>query len=796
MKKILFAALIVAAGLTSYAQKQKTDANIIGHVACNGEHIPFANVYVKGTTIGTTTDETGHFHLINLPVGSEITLEAKFVGYKTQSVVLTLNADETREVKFELEEDALALDEVVVSANRAEQKRVEAPVIVNTISPKLFATSQSVTLSEGLNFSPGLRMENNCQNCGFSQVRMNGMEGAYSQVLINSRPIFSGLASVYGLELIPANTIERVEVIRGGGSALYGSSAIAGTVNIIMKDPTANSYEVGGTYSSNGVGVKRSAGSAPDYSVNFNTSLVSGDSRTGVALYGFVRDRKMFDANNDSFSEIAQMKNQTIGTRFFHKFGARNKITADFFSIKEKREGGNMHNYPLHEREIAEAVEHDMKNAALTYEMYFRENDLLSVYASGQFLDRNSYYGANRSLQDYGFSQDRTYNVGANYNMRFENSSLMLGVENTTGFLIDKKLGYPDIDFDNDTIIHTPNTTIADQMSSTTGAFAQYDITINKLKLAVGGRFDHYRVKEHSGSSTPVSGNVFSPRLSVMYGIFKELQARVNYSQGFRAPQIFNEDMHVECSGARRVETRNSPNLKQETSHSFMASLDFNGLIGTTYTGILVEGFYTMLKDPFVNELVKDTTAAGYYISTRRNSESGATVKGINMELRLRPLRRFMLTSGFTVQRSMYDDFQPNVFEGDKQYKEFFRTPNTYGFASIDWDFAKGFCLSATGNYTGPMLVPYHGTQCSTDENGDPIGQMRTSRSFFDMGAKLQYTFRLNGAKMQLFVGAKNILNSYQNDFDTSVNLDPSYIYGPTLPRTLYFGIKIGNMLK
>lgn len=93
--------------------------------------------------------------------------------------------------------------------NSSTQKRTEAPIIVNTLSPKLFATTQSLTLSEGLNFSPGLRLENNCQNCGFTQVRMNGMEGPYSQILINSRPIFSGLAGVYGLELIPTNMIEK-----------------------------------------------------------------------------------------------------------------------------------------------------------------------------------------------------------------------------------------------------------------------------------------------------------------------------------------------------------------------------------------------------------------------------------------------------------------------------------------------------------------------------------------------------------------------------------------------------------
>lgn len=217
---------------------------------------------------------------------------------------ILIKKGETKEVNFELVKDALGLEEVVITGDRNATNRVESSTIVNTITPKLFARTQSVTLSEGLNFSPGLRMENNCQNCGFSQVRMNGMEGPYSQILINSRPIFSGLAGVYGLELIPSSMVERVEVVRGGGSALYGSNAIAGTINLILKDPINNSYELGVNTGLIGVGLNNSGNPAQDYSVNFNTSLVSSDNKTGMALYGFYRDREPFDANDDNFSEI------------------------------------------------------------------------------------------------------------------------------------------------------------------------------------------------------------------------------------------------------------------------------------------------------------------------------------------------------------------------------------------------------------------------------------------------------------------------------------------------------------
>jgi len=258
------------------AQKHYSDANIVGHVVCQGKHIPFANVSLKGTTVGTTTDETGHFQLINLPEGEHIIVVTN-MGYKSQERKITIQENTTIEIKFHLEEDIMNLEEVVVSADRGEQKRTEAPVIVNTIGKHIFHTTQSQTLGEGLNFSPGLRLENNCQNCGFTQVRMNGMEGPYSQILINSRPIFSGLAGVYGLELIPTNMVEKVEVVRGGGSALYGSNAIAGTINIILKNPTHNSYGGGATYALTGIGMDQSGGSAADYSLNFNTRPFSAN---------------------------------------------------------------------------------------------------------------------------------------------------------------------------------------------------------------------------------------------------------------------------------------------------------------------------------------------------------------------------------------------------------------------------------------------------------------------------------------------------------------------------------------
>ena len=246
MKKIFL--LFVFSLLTSIFTKAiipnpDRDIVVIGHVVSNNEHVPFASISIKGTSLGTVTDIDGHYRLANLPAGT-YTIVASMVGYKPNKQVISVVEGEELKVNFSLEEDVIELNQVVVSANRTEINRTEASTIVNTITPLLLESTNSVSLSDGLSYQPGLRVETNCQNCGFQQVRINGLDGPYSQILIDSRAIFSALSGVYGIEQIPASMIERVEVVRGGGSALFGSNAIAGTINIITKEPLNNSFKI------------------------------------------------------------------------------------------------------------------------------------------------------------------------------------------------------------------------------------------------------------------------------------------------------------------------------------------------------------------------------------------------------------------------------------------------------------------------------------------------------------------------------------------------------------------------
>ena len=253
---------------------------------------------------------------------------------------------------------------------------------------KLFESTHATCLAQGLSFQPGVRVEDNCQNCGFTQVRINGLDGHYSQILMDSRPIFSALTGMYGLEQIPANMIERVEVVRRGGSALFGASAIGGTINIITKEPTRNSAELAHSLMSIG-------GSCSfENNTTLNASLVTEDNKAGFYVYGQNRYHSGYDNDGDGYTELPNLRNQTIGVRSFLRLNPYSKLTLQYHGINEFRRGGNLLKLPTHEANIAEQIEHNINGGGLSYD-YFSpdEKNHLNVYFSFQNTARKSCYG-------------------------------------------------------------------------------------------------------------------------------------------------------------------------------------------------------------------------------------------------------------------------------------------------------------------------------------------------------------------------------------------------------------------
>ena len=372
---ILVSLLLLFSTLLKVTAQDHSDAVITGHVVSTGEHIPFVNIYLEGTKHGTTTDVTGHYIMVDLPVG-EYTLVAKMVGYKIKKEKVLLEADKTLEVKFELEEDVIHMDEVVITGTKTFKRQTESAVIVNVLDGKTIGKVAAQTISESLSFQPGLRMETDCQTCNYTQLRMNGLGGAYSQILINSRAVFSPLTGLYGLEQLPTEMVDRIEVVRGGASALYGSSAIGGTVNIITKLPQRNSFEV--TSNNQIIG-----GDALDYNVNGTLTALSQKRNAGMAMYAFHRERDAYDHNGDNFSELPHITNNSFGLNSFFLIDENQKIEANFSATNEYRYGGEMIEGPAYLAQQSEERTHNIIMGGVDYENNFSAQTSLVLYTAG-----------------------------------------------------------------------------------------------------------------------------------------------------------------------------------------------------------------------------------------------------------------------------------------------------------------------------------------------------------------------------------------------------------------------------
>lgn len=765
------------------------NVQVKGVVRTGEDPVAYASLKFKNSsqTYTSYSDKAGAFAL-SIPLG-EYQLDVKALGYKPKEATIFISESNKNKLIIELVEDLLGLDEVVVSATRNRVNKKEAPIIVNTLGEKLINATQAIAVSESLNYSPGVRVENNCQNCGFTQVRLNGLDGSYSQILVNSRAVFSALNSVYGLEQIPTQIVDKVEIVRSGGSALYGSNAIAGTVNIITKDPVLNTWEVG-SY----LGLVD--GDTPDRILNFNTSLVSDDVNTGATFYGIHRNREEWDANGDRFTEMVELKNTTFGTKLYHKPTDRSRITVDATVLNEYRRGGDRLELPPHLTDITEELTHNTIMGGVSYDFHNLANtNFYSVYSSVQFTDRDSYYGGlggGRTAQDsltalnaYGITKDLAVASGFQMTNNFKRDVLTSGIEYNFSNTEDQIIGY--------------NRNI-DQSVNAVGLYAQYEWKPNKrFSALIGSRIDHINVEGtytvgDISRNVDISQTTINPRLTLAYQLTDDLKFRGGYARGFRAPQAFNEDLHISSVGGDPQFVILSNNLEAEFSNAFTGSLNWTKEFNTTQTNFLLEGFYTSLENPFTLVSTGAQLPNGSIVEEVRNGE-GAKVYGANFEFGVSPSKKWLFQIGGTLQQLEYDEPQLlfegdgcNPNEGDILISEFTRNPNVYGYLNSNWTPSDKFSLSATGTFTGSMIVP----RVVSDSGFLSLVQ---SDSFFDLNLNAETHFDISEEfQLTLNVGVKNAFNSFQDDFDSGPTRDSDYIYGPALPRTFFIGIKIGKM--
>lgn len=748
----------------------KTNATIMGTVKERNTSEPLmrATVRILGTSVVSVTDLEGKYHIEDVPEGEQ-RIEVRLQGYHAVTQTITVVANEMQTLNFELDNDEISLDEVVVSSNRSVALRRNAPTLVNVIDTRMFNMTNSQCLGQGLNFQPGVRTEDNCANCGFSQVRINGLDGHYSQILIDSRPVFSALQGVYGLEQIPANMIERVEVVRGGGSALFGSSAIGGTINIITKEPLSNYAEMAHTFSA------FEGGKTFENNTTLNTSIVSNNNKVGFSIYGHSRNRGGYDRDQDGFTDLPKLINKTIGMSAFLRLNNYSRLKVQYHALNEFRRGGNNLHLPVHEANISEKLDHNINGGTLNYDLFTPNGqNHFTAYTSFQNVARDSYYGGTgdgsdeskaEALKAYSTTKDLNVMGGAQYvhnfdKMLFMPADLTIGAEYTYDRLKDHSLGY-DI--------------MTKQAVRTGSVLFQNEWKTDQWGILLGGRFDKHNLIEHL---------IFSPRVNLRYNPTKDIHLRLTYAGGFRAPQTFDEDLHTSMAGGERIKTKLAKGLKEERSNSVSLSADMYHTFGRVQANLLVEGFYTYLNNVFAQRVLNEHDANGIRIMERYNANKAA-VWGMNIEGKAVFARWFQLQSGLTLQRSEYKE----AVEWDEDApaeKKFLRTPNVYGYFTAQSSPVKNFSIVLSGNYTGKMLVG-HAAGSGVEK---PVAV--NVPSFMVLSLKMSYDFQLyKQVKTQLYLGIQNIGNAYQKDIDKGWNRDASYIYGPSLPRCFYVGMKL-----
>jgi len=762
MKKIIFLSFYILCFLNITAQ-QKSVSSLKGHVLDTDteEHLPGVTVFIENTQFATITDETGHFSIDNIPEGTYIIM-TQYIGYTPLKQEVVIGKNIARNVSLYIKPESQLLNEVSITASARSLNRKMSPVVVNQLTTQTFEATNSNSLSQGLNYMPGLRVETNCQNCGTQEVRINGLEGQYSQILIDGQPVFSSLSKMYGLEQLPTNMIEQVEVVRGGGSVLYGANAIGGVIDIITKEPEKNSYQA--KYN-----LSLIDGKSADNILSLNSSFVDRSKKSGISIFANMRNRNPWDANDDGFSEIGKNRASSIGFRSYSKPSLHNKITLEYHYISEYRRGGDNMNRPPHESLIAETTDYRIHSGGIGYIHLSKDNkQKITTNISAQRTGRDSYYGGGYDLNGYGNTTELALTGTVRYELNMD-KFLFMPSKFTAGFTQE----YTNL---HDTI-HSRN---IKQIINISSLYFQNEWRNDNLSLIIGLRGDKHNKLNNI--------NII-PRGSIRYRIGENTNLRAAYSMGYRAPEIVASDLDIPVIGGSATITQLGDNLKREYSNAVNGGIDFSLYNDKVYSYFLVEGFYTKINRVFILEETGEDIF-GNVIMTRKNGD-GAYVYGLNLEATLQPINWLEVQGGFTWQRSRYTKpVKWSVEEYVEPEKKMLRSPDTYGFISATATPKSNYSISLSGVYTGSMLTPHF-----AGAEGIERDETVKTKSFFDTTLKLSYSFNINSTnKIEVSGGIQNMFNQIQKDYDKGPNRDSEYIYGPSLPRTYFIGLKISSI--
>jgi outer membrane receptor for ferrienterochelin and colicins len=713
------------------------------------EVLPGVNIVVNGTNLGAASGPDGNYFITGIPIG-EYTLRATMMGYQVAEAIVTVKAQSEISLDLTLSESVIEMNEIVVTGTGMPQLYSESTVKTAVVNRDIMVRQKINNLAEAIDFQPGIRVEGNCQNCNFTQVRMLGLEGHHAQILIDSDPVISSLAGVYGLEQLPQEMIERVEIVKGGGSSLYGGQAMAGVINLITRRPSHNEFSL--DYNNGSMDASR------EHRVGGTISRVNNSGTSKGVIFGTMRSRDPYDHNGDGFSEIGHLASEAVGANYFYNPTERSELSVQLHYIHEDRRGGNAFDLAPHKADIAEWIETHRYGGSFSWKQNPTALFDYKAYASFAFTDRDTYYGAAQDPNAYGKTDNPLLVTGIRSNYLMGKHAIVTGIQFKQDGIKDEAIAY---------------NRMIDETYSDLGLILQdtYKIGIwEKTQVVYGARFD-----KHS----EISSIIASPRLALKSSLSSAVTFRGGYSSGFKAPQVFDEDLHITQVGGEGQVIRNSHKLNEERGHTLYGGFEYQSIIDVVGVKLSLNGFYTRIDDTFLLTEADDP-ATDEFEFTRING-SGSKVQGAEVELGVR-MRKAELLSGVTIQSSRLEEAEP-----DFGSKYIFRTPNIYGSMRLTYDVSDRFNMTFAGKYTGSMHVPHYAGYIDED-------RLEKTKTFLTFDLIASYKIPLAGDFFGTFTaGIYNITNDFQDDFDSGVFRDAGYIYGPLIPRRVLFGFTVGH---
>ena len=564
MKNIYLTFILLFATFVFSQEKQ----TISGQVIADKKGIKEADIFLLGTKLKTITDSIGNYKFENLAIGN-YKIQISEMGFETVRKSIILKENDNLILNFDLKETQNNLNEVVVSGTLKPVRRLESPVPVEVYSPKFFKQNPTASIYEALQNVNGVRPQLNCSVCNTGDIHINGLEGPYTLVLIDGMPIVSSLSTVYGLSGIPNSLVERIEIVKGPASSLYGSEAVGGLINIITKNAT----------------------NAPKFSADvFSTSYLENNIDMGgkfnvgkstIALIGlnYFKYGNRVDNDKDNFTDVTLSDRISLFQKWTFARKENRLFTLAGRGVYEDRFGGDKR-----------------------WERKYRGGDVIygeSIYTKRGELLGNYQLPTSEKIM-FSFSGNVHYQ-----DSRYGTTSYIANQKIAFGQLTwDKKVAKHDMLFgtalrynyyDDNTPATSQNGENKAEKTFLPGIFAQDEIAFNdKNKLLLGLRYDY----------NSFHGNIFTPRFAYKLKLNDNNIIRLNAGTGFRVVNLFTED-HAALTGSREVVIKN--NLKPEQSININLNYikKFNFENGT-FIGIETSAFYTRFSNKIINDYLTD----------------------------------------------------------------------------------------------------------------------------------------------------------------------------------------------